>query len=599
MRAAVNPKVRRIWAAEGSQVSKTEGLLNIIGHKFDTDPAPMLYVGPTKSNVSSVIEPRIAKMIRECASLRSKTKAGRRSKLIKEIGDISLRMAWAGSPTELASEPIHTVLLDEIDRMKAIKGEGNPVFIAEARIATFPDGRLIGASSPTAGTVETEKHPDTGIEHWKVAKPEDVQSQIWQLWQEGTRHEWAMPCPDCGQFFVPRFKLLKWSEKATPRDAGKTARLVCPNCGTLHDEKSKHRMNAGATFLAPGQSVVGYDPNRPGSPTNSELQTGDGNGDVVGQLEETEVYSFWVSGLCSPWLTYGQRAASYVRAVRSGDQERVRAIINTGFGELYALKGDAAKPEDLRESLGAPYPYGTAPKGVQRIFVTVDVQKDRLPFVVRGWGYGFETWLIECGELYGAGETDQRDVWDRLEKLCMRIYNGIPVHVVGVDSGFRTDVVYDWCFKHGANAFAIKGMDSPRKIFNKNEIEFSRVGSKTIAKVALWTIADKHFKAWVHGRLNRPQDEIGAFHIPEGEWDYAAEYCRQLVAEQQLRLASGRTIWIGGNKQHDFLDCEAMQAFLAHANGVRDLLPLDAPAQAPVIRAPQRPVVRSSGVSIY
>jgi hypothetical protein len=371
MRAAVNPKVRRIWAAEGSQVSKTEGLLNIIGHKFDTDPAPMLYVGPTKSNVSSVIEPRIAKMIRECDTLKAKTKVGRRSKLIKEIGDISLRLAWAGSPTELASEPIHTVLLDEIDRMKAIKGEGNPVFIAEARIATFPDGRLIGASSPTAGTVETEKNPDTGIEHWKVAKSEDVQSQIWQLWQEGTRHEWAMPCLDCGEFFVPRFKLLKWADKATPREAAKTARLACPNCGVLHDEPSKYRMNAGATFLAPGQSVVGYDPAKPGAPTNHDLQTGDGNGEVVGQLEETEVYSFWVSGLCSPWLTYGQRAASYVRAVRSGDQERVRAIINTGFGELYAIKGDAPKPEDLRETLGAPYVYGTAPHGVQRIYVAV------------------------------------------------------------------------------------------------------------------------------------------------------------------------------------------------------------------------------------
>jgi phage terminase large subunit GpA-like protein len=160
-------------------------------------------------------------------------------------------------------------------------------------------------------------------------------------------------------------------------------------------------------------------------------------------------------------------------------------------------------------------------------------------------------------------------------------------------------VVYEWCCKHGAAAFAVKGMDAPRKVFNKNEIEFSRVGSKTIAKVALWTIADKHFKAWVHGRLNRPQDEIGAFHIPQGDWDYAAEYCRQLVAEQQLRLASGRTIWIGGSKQHDFLDCEAMQAFLAHANGVSDLRPIDAPAPPEPPRRVVTRTVRSPGVSAF
>ena len=270
-RAAVNPRVRRIWAVMGSQVSKTETVINIAGHRLDTDPAPMLYVGPTKSNIESVIEPRIAAMLNECETLRVKTKTGRKArKLAKEVSGVVFRLAWAGSPTELASQPTHTVILDEIDRMKTIKGEGNPVFISEARIATYPDGRLIGCSSPTAGSVETEKDPVSGIEHWKVSKAEDIQSPIWLLWQEGTRFEWAMACIDCGRHFVPRFNLLKWAEKATPREAAKTARLACPHCGTLHEETDKYRMNAGATFLAPGQNVVGYDPMKPGAPTHHQ-----------------------------------------------------------------------------------------------------------------------------------------------------------------------------------------------------------------------------------------------------------------------------------------------------------------------------------------
>lgn len=593
--------MRRIWAVMGSQVAKTETVINIAGHRLDTDPAPLLYVGPTKSNIESVIEPRIAAMLKECESLRLKTKTGRKArKLAKEVSGVVFRLAWAGSPTELASQPTHTVILDEIDRMKTIKGEGNPVFISEARIATYPDGRLIGCSSPTAGSVETEKDPVSGIEHWKVGKAEDIQSPIWSLWQEGTRFEWAMACIDCGRHFVPRFNLLKWSEKATPREAAKSARLACPHCGSLHEETDKYRMNAGATFLAPGQNVIGYDPSKPGAPTHHQLGCGDGNGEVTGDVEDTDIYSFWVSGLCSPWVSFGQRAAAWVRAVRSGDQERVRAILNTAFGELYALTGDAPKSEDLRVSIAAQYAYGSPPPEAQLIFATVDVQKTRLPYVVRAWGPSFESWLIECGELFGAGDTDVPDVWDKLNKLCDRVYNGMPITGVAVDSGYRTLTVYDWCYRRGASALAVKGVDAPRKIFSSNDIEFELANSSVRnAKIKLWTMADKHFKGWVHARLARPQDAEGAFHIPDGEWAMADEYCRQLVAEQQLRLPSGRTTWIGGHKAHDFLDCEAMQAFLAHVGGVGDLRARN--ASSPVQQQRSRPqrVIRSPGVSVY
>ena len=278
----------------------------------------------------------------------------------------------------------------------------------------------------------------------------------------------------------------------------------------------------------------------------------------------------------------------------------MRAILNTAFGELYALTGDAPKSEDLRLSIGAPYAYGSPPPEAQLMFATVDVQKDRLPYVVRAWGPSFESWLVECGELYGAGDTDQPDVWDKLSGLCDRVYDGMPITGVCVDSGYRTLTVYDWCYRRGASALAVKGVDAPRKIFSSNEIEFELANSvRRNAKIKLWTMADKHFKGWVHGRLARPQDAPGAFHIPSGEWAMADEYCRQLVAEQQLRLPSGRTTWIGGNKAHDFLDCEAMQAFLAHVGGVADLRPRTGRAPVQQQRARPQRVVRSPGVNVY
>jgi phage terminase large subunit GpA-like protein len=597
----VNPRARRVIYAMGSQVSKTETGLNIAGHKLDTDPAPMLFVGPTKSNVEKVIEPRAAQMIRQCASLARKTVTGRRARtLAKEIAGVLFRFAWAGSATELASQPAHTVILDEVDRMKPIPGEGDPVSLSEARIATYPDGRMIIGSSPTEGTVDVEKHPVTGIEHWKIAPGDAIGSPIWKLWQEGTRYEWAFACPHCAEYFVPRFHLLWWPEKCTPKRALTDARLTCQRCGQQIEETAKHGMNAAATFLAPGQTVVGYDPAKPGRPTHPQLGFGDGNGEVVGEVEDSDTFSFWVSGLCSPWVTFGQRAAKWLRAARSGDQERVRVVLNTDFGELYALRGDAPAWEDVREGCSSDYQIGTVHADAQIVFVTVDVQKNRLVYVVRGWGPAFESWLVERGELYGddGAETDQPDVWLKLDKVVMRQYGGVPIRAAAVDSGYRTDQVYEWCLKHGLNAYAIKGRDAPRKIFSSTDIEVALKG-KTTRTLKLWTIDDKHFKAWVHARLVWDQKQPGAWHVPAGEWEGVEDYYRQLVAEQQLRLPSGRVTWIGGHKAHDYLDCEAMQVFLAHVQGVRDLRPRSEkpiPVRAP---APRRPVVRSTGVSVY
>src|SRR5690606_27638038 len=99
--------------------------------------------------------------------------------------------------TELASQEAALALVDEIDRMDTdVGGEGSPLALAEARTETYPDGKSIVTSTPTEGNVGA-KQLETGLTHWEEAAPEDVGSSIWKLWQDGTRYEWAWPCPDC------------------------------------------------------------------------------------------------------------------------------------------------------------------------------------------------------------------------------------------------------------------------------------------------------------------------------------------------------------------------------------------------------------------
>lgn len=574
-----------------TQMGKTAGLLSVIGHKLDDDPAPVLYFGPTKSNIDKVIEPQIVGMLRECESLwRKLDRRGKPSKHLKLVSGVSLRLAWAGSPTELASQPAHTVLADEVDKMKPIPGEGDALSLAEARIATYPDGRLIATSSPTSGNVDATMNPVTGIEHWQVADGDDVDSPIWRFWQEGTRYEWAVPCPHCGEFFVPRFKLLVWPEGVAIRRAAREARLACIKCGALIGDEHKELMNARGTFLAPGQKVEGFDVANKAGPRHAWLMVDGSNGEVVGDPPDAEAVTFWVSGLMSPWVTFSQRAAAWLHAAASGDQERIRVVINTAFGELYRTRGQAPEWTALRDSCAAPYALGDVPKGALVLFLSVDVQKNRLVCVVRGWGAGLESWLVHREELWG--ETDSPEVWQRLDGLADRTFGDLPIRRFAVDSGYRTEHALEWCRRRGDHAYATYGREKPSRLYFQTDVEVNRNGKKFRTGMKRWIVDTAYFKGWVHDRFGWPDDQPGAWHMPgpdaSGQFDEGTEsYCKQLVGEQRMRLPSGRVQWIKTGENH-FLDCEALQVFLAHVERVRDIKPVNPDASI----APKRSKLR-------
>jgi phage terminase large subunit GpA-like protein len=597
--AAVSARWAEVVAAMGTQMGKTGGLLNIIGRKLDDDPAPILYIGPTKSNVDAVFEPQVQQMLRSASSLWSKTVKGRKAqKLVKQVAGVTLRLGWAGSATEVAAYTAHTGVLDEVDRMVAIKGEGDVRTLVLARTSNYVDGLLVSTSSPTEGSVDVEKHPDTGIEHWALADPDDIVSPIWKLFQEGTRFEWAVPCPHCARFFIPRFKLLSWPEGCTPARALREAQLACQRCGQLIDNRHKEWMNGAGTFLAPGQDVEDWDPElatdtetrNPGPPDHPCFPGLGANGRVVGEVVETDTASFWVSGLMSPWRSFGQRAAAWLRAVRSGEQDRVRAVLNTEYGELYRTRGQAPDWDELKNGCSGAYTLEQVPRGAQLLFLTVDVQQDRLVCSVRAWGAEFESWLVWREELWG--DTAEPGVWMRLDALAARQFGGMPISATAVDSGFRKEQVYEWCRRH-SNAYATKGAGGRiTKLYHATDAEVNHRGKRMKTGMKVWAADDGYFKAWVHDHIAWPQDQPGSWHLPS---DIDEDYCKQVVAEQRMRLPSGRVQWMRVHKDNHYLDCEWQQAFLAHVAGVRHLRPLPddaglAPAPA---RPPQRRIVRS------
>jgi phage terminase large subunit GpA-like protein len=272
--------------------------------------------------------------------------------------------------------------------------------------------------------------------------------------------------------------------------------------------------------------------------------------------------------LASPFVTFGQRAEDYIKAVRSGGQEPIQTAINAGFGELFAPGGgDVPEWAEVAEHKG-DYQRGTVPSGVVFLALTVDVQKNRLVWIIRGWGGRATSWLIDWGVLWG--ETIEEGVWTDLADLMKTPVGGASIRLVLIDSGFRPgkrdelplNRIYDFCRRFPRGVRPTKGSSSPMRMpLIKSQIEVTIRGKADKAGLELIRLDTDHWKSFVHERVRWPADQPGAWHLPA---DVDDDYCKQIVSEARVRLASGAIRWVQRSKENHFLDCEAMQGAASH-----------------------------------
>lgn len=544
-RAVAEGNTRRVVLVCGSQMGKSDTILDLIGHRLDQSPAPILYVGPTQQFITDQWEPRIMGLLDEAPSIRSKVARGKRMKKTRKvIAGVPLRLAHAGSSTALKSDPAALALTDEADELMAnVKGQGNPIGLVDRRGDTYADFVHAIVSTPSKGQAEVERDPVSGLDLWAEADPEDVTSTIWRFWQGGTRYHWAWPCPDCGEYFVPRFACLDIPQ-GSPAEVRVGTRMSCPHCGSLFGDEHKSAMNARGVYVARGQRI-------------------EKDGTVVGDPPDSETLSFWVSGLCSPFRSFGDRAAEYVEALRSGDPSQEQTVINGGFGELWApSNGDAPEWQEIAR-LRQAYRVGEVPAGVLHITFGIDVQKNRIVYSKRGWGARATSWLIEAGELWG--ETSEDPVWTALANLLLTPTAGMHTRLAIIDAGFRPNKknagdehrVYAFCRRFPRLVRPSKGWAVLSKPIIPSKIDVKVNGRVVKNGLELLRLDSNHWKSWVHSRLRWPIDQPGAFYLNADTTD---DYCQQLVSEAAVDLPNGKVQWIQRSKENHFLDCEALNA---------------------------------------
>jgi phage terminase large subunit GpA-like protein len=532
----------------GTQSGKSFLQENVIGHRLDDDPCPIIYYAPTEGNITKKVEPTMMALLGQSPSLREKFDAGGSTQYVKRVGAGRLYLSWMGSTTETASTTARLVLVDELDRCNQ-NAEGSVVELVEARGEAYPDSRIGFTATPTHGRVQREKHPETGLEHWAVGSRKQISSPTWRQWQSGTRAEWAVPCPHCHEYFIPWSGLLWWpgkgtTEECSPSTAEKEARLCCPHCGSLIEDKHRQRMNKRGVYVTPGESVTT-------------------DGEITGQSETAgnSHFSFWTSGLCSfsAKKSYGYLAKKLMLALREDDPVELLPVYNTGFGECYAMAGEAPPWESVK-AMAWKYHSGEILFRPEMLLCTVDVQKNRLVYVVRAWYLGMGSSLVEYGELWG--DTLQPEVWNELGELLDRDWCGFEIDEIGIDCGYRDDQVFDFVGSHKGRARALRG-GKLDKAYRSIRVDVNSRGKTRKRGATRWEFDSSRAKAWVHSRIGWDMKRPEFWILPA---DVEGDYCKQIVGEEFDESAG---VWKKIGENH-YLDCEAMQYMFARMKGLKN-----------------------------
>ena len=559
----------RAVAATSAQSGKTDTALDLIGHRLDQKPAPILFVGPSAEFNRDQFEPRLTGMFEECDALSSKFLRGKQEKKnLKIVAGVRVRLASGASSTALKSDPAALSLIDEYDEMAAnIRGQGDSLGLVEARGDTYADSITVVTSTTSKGVVETELvcvgkdavGKDLELEFWAVGDVTEIESPIWRLFQEGTRHHWAWPCPHCDEYFIPMRKHLDWEKGATPAQARKSAHLTCPNSGCVIQEgergEVKAAMNARGIMIAPGQTIEEAKRNE--------------------NVPENTTYSQWSSGLCSPFVTWGQRAERLLKAEMSGEEDKIQTAVNANFGEMYSpgLSGDMPDWKGLLEHRLSHEP-GTIHRGMIRIVMGVDVQKRGLYYVIRGFGARGTSWNIQNG--YLIGETAKDQVWDDLANIMLSPVDGVHIEKVFIDAGYRPDKpqagsvhrVYDFCRQYSFICSPCKTRSSSvGKPYSVSKIEVKPDGKQRPFSINQVLLDPDFFKSLVHSRIKTPLGRPGAFYL---HCEADEGYARQVLSEVRV-VTPGKTKpeWKTVRKDNHYFDCEALCAAGGYALNVQ------------------------------
>lgn len=516
-----DPDYEEVVLMTPPQVGKSEATRNCLGRWIDHDPAPCLMVYPSEQSAREMIDERVVPMIYATPQLRRYLTGVSRDVKLRgvKLRTMPIYTGTASSPQSLASRPVRYVICDEVDKYPRFSGrEADPVGLAEARTRTYGHRRkLISVSTPT--TVEGaiarlfRAIPDKRYYHVKCPVCQHEQQLLWEQvrWEGGLPDE-----PD------ERFALSQRVDRGAVK-----VWLECVSCQVQINETLKHKLLLEGRWISSG--------------------------------ERGRRVAFHLNALYSPWVSWARVVTEYLRS-RETLEDQMR-FVNQWLGQpfeerLTEISADVFDDKATTEVLGE------LPAWAELLTMSVDTQKDSYWWVVRAWGPGRKTQLVDYGRAYQLSELDEiidKPYQSRTHQLyiyvCAADSGG---GVKTVDGGNTTDMIYKWGLRRRNKVWPIKG-GTPNTPVATNRVTY-RPRDGVPYDVLLRVIDTQHYKDVLAARMVE-----ATWTLPTG---VGQDYHQQLRSEHKVLVRKGTTaqlVWqpITRATPNHLWDCEVYQSALA------------------------------------
>lgn len=563
MDLAADPYVEEIIYPWATRTGKTQSVNNILGWIVNCRPGNLLYVRETEEAVDQFKEDRLRRFIESNPEVSAHMlDKWRSTDSAIRFDRMSMYMGSANNSTSLVSKDCRYVAADEVSLYpKTCRPLGtSPIHEMRNRTRSFSGhGRkiiLMGTPSPD---------PEVGI--WPLAEAASVVYRwqaacphcgTWQTWQWGEVDKDGNFLPGSSVRYDKRPEDV--THKAWAEHLLKTQRvwMTCAECGqdansydhprAIH-EVDRRRMLAAGRWVADGEE--------PGSETRPRGRT------VALHLSALESLL--------PGNALHELAAEWLNALDGGPA--AIAYFWTALMARPKRQGSrVVEMDSIRTRKNPKRKMGIVPADALILTATMDVQGDGIFYLVRAWGGGKRSWLVEVGFIqrvegvrsdYALLERQvlKRDWPIEGDPNFMRVTFGL------IDSGGdRTFETYEWCAEWNKlnpkrRVHPCKGEDGKPK--SGKNFFLGRPGGQLKGQkreyldglqlfiLYVWAYQDMLDKAMTRPTIGEAHPDAPCWELPEDvpEW-----YLRHMTSMR--REESGAWVMVRDGLANHLRDCE-------------------------------------------
>ena len=518
------PKVRMIVFKAGTQIGKTNAMMNMLGWSMAERPGPIMLALPTSESVERFSATRIDPMVKASPALKNlQLKKWKISE--KHYAGGVLYLASAQSSSQLSSSSVEVVFADELKDWPSTLTAGDPVKYLIDRTKTFPyTKKIVMVSSPS-------------VEGSPIAKyHESCEAQA----------EYFVPCPHCGEIQVLEFGNLKFGDELFPFDvtdkedpeywiqAKKHAYYQCPHCEGKVDDYAKPKMLRAGRWLMADKSEVPEDITSIGIRLNS---------------------------LNSLDLKWGDIAYEFLEC--RGDRTKFKNFVTGWLAEEWTEDSLGVEAEELKRNICELEPV-VVPESAVALTAGIDVQRNRMYYSVFAWDKQGTGHMIHYGQLTTYDEV--KDLVFNNEYPIKGSTETMGIWRAAIDTGgnFRqgedgelfsqTEATYEFIRQHSrGRIFGIKGMGGKAAGMRVKMSMLDKMpsGKAMPGGLALYHLNVDEFKDTLFWRLNQEDGEGQRifFHSDTGE-----DWFKHLSAEKKVVDKNGKWEWKKVKARNDYLD---------------------------------------------